>query len=152
MGINGPIIFERGVCEIPDATNSVIPTGGVLIPIARFAVTTNPKCTGLIPRIFATGSKIGTIRIIAGVESKIMPRNNKITLEIKKKMILLLHNANNASVIAVIIWLAVNTHDNAFVTDTQNITAAVVNALSFKISGISFNSSFLYTKRPTINA
>ena len=57
-----------------------------------------------------------------------MPRNNKITLEIKKKMILLLHNANNASVIAVIMWLAVNTHDKAFVTDTQNITAAVVNA------------------------
>ena len=42
-GMSGRIICDMGTPEIPEETNRVMPTGGVLMPMARFATTTKPK-------------------------------------------------------------------------------------------------------------
>jgi hypothetical protein len=55
------------------ATYSVIPYGGVIIPIERFRITTTPKCSGSMPKLVAIGNKTGTMTRIAEIPSMNMP-------------------------------------------------------------------------------
>ena len=90
MGSINLTIFVKGVSDMLEDTNSVIPTGGVLMPIARFTVVMIPKCTGFTPYCCTRGRSMGTARIIAGVESKKVPRTRKIMFTMISMSILLL--------------------------------------------------------------
>ncbi|MNC87338.1 hypothetical protein D3C83_30570 [compost metagenome] len=59
---------------------STLATGGVCWPMARFKVTMMPKCTGSMPTAVASGSTIGTTRMIAAAECRNMPMNRNSTL------------------------------------------------------------------------
>ena len=45
---------------IPHPTYRLTPTGGVTSPIAIFITIIHPRCTASIPRLAATGKRIGT--------------------------------------------------------------------------------------------
>lgn len=77
-GIKDLKIFDIGKFAMLDDTNRVIPTGGVDKPIARFVTVIRPKCMGSMPNFVTIGSKMGTIKIIAGVVSRIVPKNKSI--------------------------------------------------------------------------
>jgi hypothetical protein len=136
-------IFDIGKFAIPDDTNRVIPTGGVLIPIARFVTVMRPKCMGSTPNFVTIGNRMGTIRIIAGVVSRIVPKNNSIILININIIIGFCVIAKIAAAILTGTCWFVKIHDSMAVAATQNITTAVVTPLSMKILGRSLNFNCL---------
>lgn len=133
IGINGFSIFEIGCFETLDATNKVIPTGGVLIPIARLTTQIIPKWIGSIPNCWATGSKIGVLKMMAGVESIIIPRNRNSILAIIRNTTGDELMLSKKLVACSTIRCEINPHAKTFVVATQNITAEVVSTLSATI-------------------
>ncbi len=62
------------------ATKRILPTGGVHKPMQRFNTIMMPKCSGDMPKLTATGRKIGVKISTAGVMSMKMPTINKTRL------------------------------------------------------------------------
>ena len=74
--INGTIPFKItsiGESEILEATKRLIPSGGVIKPIAKFTTMIKPKWIGSKPMALATGKRIGANTKIAGVVSMKQP-------------------------------------------------------------------------------
>ena len=95
-GISGLITFDMVVFAIPTPTNKTEPTGGVQSPIQRLSIRTIPKWVGSIPKSVTMGRKIGVKISTAGVASIKTPTANKMTLIIKRMMILLSLTDNKA--------------------------------------------------------
>ena len=67
--------FSIGILVMPDATNRLMPIGGVTIPIARLQVMMIPKCTGSIPAAVAIGTMIGVKIMMFGITKSLHYRN-----------------------------------------------------------------------------
>ena len=85
--INGTIPFRItsiGESEILEATKRLIPSGGVIKPIAKFTTMIKPKWIGSNPMALATGKRIGANTKIAGVVSMKQPTiKSKMLMRIK---------------------------------------------------------------------
>ena len=86
---------SRSLRPTLDATNRLIPRGGVMNPIARLTTITMPKWIGSTPNCAAIGNKIGASTIIAGVVSIKHPTissntliNNKIKILLSVKLMI----------------------------------------------------------------
>jgi len=79
------------ICTLPTLTptNSVVPTGGVIVPIHRLKIIMIPKWIVFIPSAVHTGRKIGVKIRQAGVISMNVPTTRRMTL-IRRKMTYLL--------------------------------------------------------------
>ena len=89
--------FSIGILVIPDATNRLMPIGGVTIPIARLQVMMIPKCTGSIPAAVAIGTMIGVKIMMFGMLSMIIPQTSMIRFMIRRITILLSEIASTDS-------------------------------------------------------
>lgn len=81
--INGIIPFKItsiGEFDILEATKRLIPSGGVIKPIAKLVTIIKPKWIGSTPKDVATGKRIGANTKIAGVVSMKQPTINNSTL------------------------------------------------------------------------
>jgi hypothetical protein len=80
-------------------TNSVVPTGGVSRPMPRLSSMTMPKCTGSMPKLFTTGSRIGVQISNRGARSSAVPRTSSMMFNHISSTYLLLDMATKNSVI-----------------------------------------------------
>ncbi len=81
------MIVITGLLSVEEAINISSPKGGVIIPKLIFIVTINPKCTGSMPNITATGNKGGTKIKSVEFGSMNMPAIKKLTLTTNKNTI-----------------------------------------------------------------
>ena len=65
-----------GILVTEEATIRLRPNGGVNIPIAMFAESITPKCTGSMPYLAAIGTNKGARITIAGAPSIKQPKIN----------------------------------------------------------------------------
>ena len=128
-------------------TKSVVPTGGVIVPIHRLKIIMIPKWIVFIPSAVHTGRKIGVKIRQAGVISMNVPTTRRMTL-IRRKMtyLLLLIARSPADTIAGIFVNAI-THDMILDTPIRKMMIPVISALSLKIFGSSLILIDLYTNR-----
>ena len=70
--------------EIAAPTNSTEPTGGVISPMPRLTIMIMPKCTGSMPRVLTTGSRMGVRMRISGAMSISVPSTSSSTLIISR--------------------------------------------------------------------
>ena len=63
--------------EYVPATKRFTPTGGVTMPTARLTMTIRPKCTGSIPKLAATGARMGARMMMAAKVSMNMPTTSR---------------------------------------------------------------------------
>ena len=129
------------ICTLPTLTptNSVVPTGGVIVPIHRLKIIMIPKWIVVIPSAVHTGRKIGVKIRQAGVISINVPTTSKIMLIRKKMTYLLLLIDNNAEDTNVGILVNAITHDMMLDTPIRKMMIPVISALSFNNLGISDN-------------
>ena len=80
-------------------TNSVVPTGGVSKPMPRLSSMTMPKCTGSMPKLFTTGSRMGVQISNRGARSRAVPKISSMMFSHISNMYLLLEMATKKSVI-----------------------------------------------------
>src|SRR5699024_11339201 len=80
-------ISSTDILAIPEATKSITPTGGVIIPNIRFITIKKPKCIGSIPYVTEIGARTGASIIIAADPSINNPTINKINAIISKNTI-----------------------------------------------------------------
>ena len=71
------------------ATNSVLPTGGVMLPMHRLYTKIRPNCTGSMPKVLTTGRNSGVKIRMAGVTSMNVPAISRMTFMISRMMYLL---------------------------------------------------------------
>ncbi len=88
-GSSGGMIFSIEMLPTLSATNSAVPTGGVVSPNDRLITMISPRCTRLMSNFSASGSSIGTSMISAGVMSTNMPTTSRNPLRISRNAHLL---------------------------------------------------------------
>ena len=135
----GLITFSILVLPTFTPTNSVVPTGGVMVPIHRLNIIMIPKCTVFIPRAWQIGRKIGVKIRQAGVMSINVPIISRRILMIKRITYRLLLIPNIASDTAVGIPVKAITQLMMLDTPIRKIMMPVISALSRKILGSSEN-------------
>ena len=82
--------FSMGILVIPDATNRLMPMGGVTIPMARLQVMMIPKWMGSTPKAVATGTIMGVRIMILGMLSMNIPQISRKTTTSSSRIALLL--------------------------------------------------------------
>ena len=132
-GNNGLITLVTGTLATPLPTNNKVPTGGVHRPMHKFKTMIIPNCTGCMPKVIATGRKIGVKIRTAGVISIKVPTISKIIFIIRKMTMGLLTLSNSVEVNICGIPSKENNHDMAIEVEIKNITTAVVLALLSKM-------------------
>src|SRR5512134_140973 len=80
-------------------TNNVVLTGGVGSPMPRLSSMTMPKCTGSMPKLFTTGSRIGVQISSSGARSSAVPRISGMIFSHIRNTYMLLEMATKNSVI-----------------------------------------------------
>ena len=120
-------------------TKSVVPTGGVIVPIHKLKMIMIPKWMISIPRARHTGRKIGVKIKTAGVISMNVPTINKITLIKSKMMYLLSVIPRSASDTSCGMPVNAMTQDMIEETPIKKMMIPVICALSFKIAGTSLH-------------
>ena len=86
-GITALKTFPTGRFTIGLSIYTLIPTGGVIMPIIRLKTITMPKCTGFTPAAIKGGRRIGVSIMIAAVDSRNIPAIKRITFARIKRTI-----------------------------------------------------------------
>ena len=135
------------ICTLPTLTptNSVVPTGGVIVPIHRLKIIMIPKWIVVIPSAVHTGRKIGVKIRQAGVISINVPTIRRIILIRNKITNLLLLTESSAVDTSSGIFVNAITHDMMLDTPIRKMMIPVISALSRRIFGSSLILIYLYT-------
>ena len=93
--------FSMGILVSPDATNRLMPMGGVTIPMARLQVMMIPKWMGSTPKAVATGTIMGVRIMMLGMLSMNIPQISMMMFMISSTTYLLSEIASTA---VLIVW------------------------------------------------
>ena len=120
-------------------TNSVVPTGGVMVPMHRLKISMMPKWMVFMPKAWQTGKKMGVKIRQAGVISIKVPTTSRMMLMRNRITYLLLLMESRALDTRDGMLVNAMTQDMMLDTPIRKMMMPVISALSRRILGISFS-------------